>query len=148
MLRRMPRTLCLLNDGGDLPEFSGRQLWVKHTFNQGGKMRALQDSSNSQGSWAGPASFKQRHREENKSEPQNPISEALALQIAAAAADPGLAFTCPVWKDSRWQTDLVQHTHTESAITHRSKRWIVSSHFFVQGSRLAHNTDNMGNRVW
>lgn len=46
----MSRTLCLLNDGGDLPEFSGRQLWVKHTFNQGGKMRALQDSSNSQGS--------------------------------------------------------------------------------------------------
>lgn len=62
--------------------------------------------------------FKQRHRAENKSELQNPISEAPALQIAAAAADQGLVFTCPQCEKTHGDKLIFSITPTQSQQSH------------------------------
>lgn len=81
-------------------------------------MRALCDSSNGQGSWAEPERFQTKAQAENKSEPQNPISEAPVLQIAAAAADQGLAFTCPQREKIHGDKLIFSITPTQSQQSH------------------------------
>ena len=58
--------------------------------------------------------FKQRQQAENKSELQNPITEAPVLQIAAAAADQRLVFTCPQCEKIHCDKPVFSITPTQS----------------------------------
>ena len=62
--------------------------------------------------------FRQRQQAESKSELQNPVAEAPALQIAAAAADQRLVFICPQCEKIRCDKPVFSITPTQSQQSH------------------------------
>ena len=102
--------------------------------------------------------FRQRQQAESKSELQNPVAEAPALQIAAAAADQRLVFTCPQCEKIRCDKPVFSITPTQSQQSHIGVNseclaaiyiyvcvciyiYFFFFSFLLENSRLTENTD-------
>ena len=94
--------------------FLGIRREKKHVFSQRGKRGQCVTAAVVRAAEQDQSLFKQRQQAENKSELQNPITEAPVLQIAAAAADQRLVFTCPQCEKIHCDKPVFSITPTQS----------------------------------
>lgn len=134
MLSRMPEPLHFLGGswGGSTP--SSREATSGHW-----------DSSKSQAAEQDQSLFKQRQGQKINLSPRIP---SLRGPSAAAAADPGLAFTCPQCEKAV-VTNGSFPSHPHRVSSHAEEGTLNPEQpSLVEQSRLPGNTDYVGTRAW